>query len=196
MPKSGLHLPGILSQSEIRKLLAAPDPERPTGVRDAAMLELLYAAGLRVSELISVKVLALNMDAGFVRVFGKGGKERVVPIGRAALNAIDTYQKTARPTLLKGTASDFLFVARAGRPLSRQGFWKLLKKYALRAGIRQTVSPHTLRHSFASHLLQGGADLRIVQTLLGHADIATTQIYTHISTEHLKAIHQKYHPRA
>jgi integrase/recombinase XerD len=160
------------------------------------MLELLYAAGLRVSELIHLKVQEVNLDAGFVRVFGKGGKERVVPIGRVALSSLNTYLAKGRPLLLKKHVSEYLFVARQGRPLSRQGFWKLLKKYAAQAGIRQSVSPHTLRHSFASHLLEGGADLRVVQIMLGHADIATTQIYTHVSTDRLKTIHQKYHPRS
>jgi len=196
LPKSGLHLPGVLSPSEIQALLSAPDTLRPVGLRDAAMLELLYAAGLRVSELIHLKVLEINMEAGFVRVFGKGGKERVVPIGRVALTSLNTYLENGRPKLLKEFVSEFLFVARRGRPLSRQGFWKLLKKYASQAGIRHPVSPHTLRHSFASHLLEGGADLRVVQIMLGHADIATTQIYTHVSTERLKTIHKKYHPRS
>jgi integrase/recombinase XerD len=195
LPKSGRHLPGVLSAAEIRALLAAPNPEHPTGLRDAAMLELLYAAGLRVSELIHLKVIAVNLEAGFVRVLGKGGKERVVPIGRTALRVLSDYRDRARPELLKGLTSAYLFVARRGRPLSRQGFWKLLKKYAVLAGIRHPVSPHTLRHSFASHLLEGGADLRVVQMMLGHADIATTQIYTHVSAEHLRAIHRKYHPR-
>jgi integrase/recombinase XerD len=176
--------------------LSAPDKRRPAGLRDAAMLELLYAAGLRVSELIHLKVMEINMEAGFVRVFGKGGKERIVPIGRVALKTLIDYLDGGRPMLLKEFVSEFLFVARRGRPLSRQGFWKLLKKYAAQAGIRHPVSPHTLRHSFASHLLEGGADLRVVQIMLGHADIATTQIYTHVSTERLKTIHQKYHPRS
>ena len=196
LPKSGRHLPDVLSGHEIQALLAAPPVGRPAGLRDAAMLELLYAAGLRVSELIRLKVLDLNFDAGFVRVFGKGGKERVVPIGRPALSVLHRYLDQARPLLLKGEASPFLFVARRGRPLSRQGFWKLLKKYAVQAGIRHPVSPHTLRHSFASHLLEGGADLRVVQMMLGHADIATTQIYTHVSMERLRSIHQQYHPRS
>jgi integrase/recombinase XerD len=195
LPKAGLHLPGILSLSEIRALLAAPQKDHPAGLRDAAMLELLYAAGLRVSELIQLKIMELNRDAGFVRPFGKGGKERVVPVGRMALTVMNAYMESARPRLLKGLSSPYLFVARRGRPLSRQGFWKLLKKYAAQAAIRQSVSPHTLRHSFASHMLEGGADLRVVQIMLGHADIATTQIYTHVSAERLKAVHQQYHPR-
>jgi integrase/recombinase XerD len=196
LPKSGLHLPGVLSAPEIQALLSAPDKSRPVGLRDAAMLEVLYAAGLRVSELIHLNVMDLNRDAGFVRVFGKGGKERIVPIGRPALKIMERYIRDARPLLLKGLTSDFLFVGRRSRPLTRQGFWKLLKKYAAQAGIRHSVSPHTLRHSFASHLLEGGADLRVVQVMLGHVDIATTQIYTHVSTERLKTIHRKYHPRS
>ena len=196
LPKSGRHLPDILSAKEICMLLAAPRMDRPVGLRDVAMLELLYAAGLRVSELIHLKVLDINFDAGYVRIFGKGGKERVVPIGGPALKALNRYLDQARPQLLRGESSAFLFVARRGRPLSRQGFWKLLKKYAVQAGIRHPVSPHTLRHSFASHLLEGGADLRVVQIMLGHADIATTQIYTHVSMERLQSIHQKYHPRS
>lgn len=195
LPKAGLQLPEVLSVAEVRALLAAPDKTRPTGLRNAAMLELLYAAGLRVSELIHLKVVELNLEAGFVRPFGKGGKERVVPVGRTALSVLQTYLATARPQLLKEVSSAFLFVARRGRPLSRQGFWKVLKRYADRAGIRRSVSPHTLRHSFASHLLEGGADLRVVQVMLGHADIATTQIYTHVSTDRLKAVHRQYHPR-
>jgi integrase/recombinase XerD len=138
----------------------------------------------------------VNRDAGFVRVFGKGGKERVVPIGRPALKTMERYIRDARPLLLKGLTSEILFVGRRGCPLTRQGFWKLLKKYSARAGIRHSVSPHTLRHSFASHLLEGGADLRVVQVMLGHVDIATTQIYTHVSTERLKSIHRQYHPRS
>ena len=196
LPKTGRHLPGVLSINEINTLMTTPNKEHPLGLRDAAMLELLYAAGLRVSELIHLTVLALNREAGYVRVFGKGGKERVVPIGRTALHILEDYLMHARPLLLKGLSSDVLFVGRRGRPLSRQGFWKILKKYASKAGIRHPVSPHTLRHSFASHLLEGGADLRVVQIMLGHADIATTQIYTHVSTDHLRKIHRKYHPRS
>jgi integrase/recombinase XerD len=195
LPKSGLHLPGVLSLEEIQRLLNTPDPKRPVGMRDAAMLELLYAAGLRVTELVGLGVLDVNRDAGFVRVTGKGGKERVVPIGRTAINVLGRYLENARPFLLKGLTSEYLFIARKGRPMSRQGFWKLLKKYAVKAGIDHPVSPHTLRHSFASHLLEGGADLRVVQTMLGHADIATTQIYTHVSAERLKSIHRQFHPR-
>jgi integrase/recombinase XerD len=195
LPKSGLKLPDVLTIEEVKRLLEAPDPKKPSGCRDAAMLELLYAAGLRVSELTTLKLQDVNLTAGYVRVFGKGAKERVVPIGQYAQEKIQTYTTGARQALLKDRISATLFVARAGKPLSRQGFWKLIKRYALRAGLRKVITPHTLRHSFASHLLEGGADLRAVQTMLGHADIATTQIYTHVARDHLKYLHQKFHPR-
>jgi len=195
LPKSGLKLPDVLSVEEVRLLLSIPDTKTPTGSRDAAMIELLYAAGLRVSELINLKLQAVNMEAGFVRVFGKGSKERIVPIGLFAKEKIDDYLKTARPLILKSIASRYLFVARAGKPMTRQGFWKLLKRHALKAGFNKKITPHSLRHSFASHLLEGGADLRAVQLMLGHVDISTTQIYTHVAREHLKKIHKKFHPR-
>jgi integrase/recombinase XerD len=195
LPKSGLKLPDVLSVEEVRLLLSIPDTNIPAGSRDAAMIELLYAAGLRVSELINLKLQAVNMEAGFVRVFGKGSKERIVPIGLFAKEKIDAYLKTARPLLLKNIASRYLFVARAGKPMTRQGFWKLIKRYALKAGFNKKITPHSLRHSFASHLLEGGADLRAVQVMLGHVDISTTQIYTHVAREHLKKIHEKFHPR-
>ncbi|MGD8269262.1 MAG: site-specific tyrosine recombinase XerD [Desulfobacterales bacterium] len=195
LPKSGLKLPDVLTIEEVKRLLDAPDLKKPSGCRDAAMLELLYAAGLRVSELITLKLQDVNLTAGYVRVFGKGAKERVVPIGQYAQEKIRTYTTGARQALLKDRISATLFVARAGKPLSRQGFWKLIKRYGLRAGLRKVITPHTLRHSFASHLLEGGADLRAVQTMLGHADIATTQIYTHVARDHLKYLHQKFHPR-
>ncbi|MEN8690038.1 MAG: site-specific tyrosine recombinase XerD [Desulfobacterales bacterium] len=195
LPKSGLKLPDVLTIDEVKRLLEAPDPKKPSGCRDAAMLELLYAAGLRVSELITLKLQDVNLTAGYVRVFGKGAKERVVPIGQYAQEKIRRYTNGARQALLKDRMSATLFVARAGKPLSRQGFWKLIKRYGLRAGLRKMITPHALRHSFASHLLEGGADLRAVQTMLGHADIATTQIYTHVARDHLKHLHQKFHPR-
>ncbi len=195
LPKSGLRLPDVLTIDEVKSLLDAPEPNNPSGARDAAMLELLYAAGLRVSELIGLKLQDVNLSAGYVRVLGKGAKERVVPIGQYAQQKIIRYTAGARAALLKGSISVYLFVARAGKPLSRQGFWKLIKRYGLRAGLRKVITPHTLRHSFASHLLEGGADLRAVQTMLGHADIATTQIYTHVARDHLKHLHQKFHPR-
>ncbi len=195
LPKSGRHLPGVIPVEEIRRLLGAPDREQSRGQRDAAMLELLYAAGLRVSELVALDLKHLNLEAGFVRVRGKGSKERIVPIGRQAQTALRSYLETGRPQLMKQRVGSHVFVARQGRPMTRQGFWKLVKKYARQAGIRADISPHTLRHSFASHLLEGGADLRAVQIMLGHADIATTQIYTHVTTERLKAVHRRYHPR-
>ncbi|MFZ1954624.1 MAG: site-specific tyrosine recombinase XerD [Desulfobacterales bacterium] len=195
LPKSGLKLPDVLTIDEVKRLLDAPDPKKPSGCRDAAMLELLYAAGLRVSELITLKLQDVNLTAGYVRVFGKGAKERVVPIGQYAQEKIRRFITGARQALLKDRVSATLFVARAGKPLSRQGFWKLIKRYGLRAGLRKVITPHTLRHSFASHLLEGGADLRAVQTMLGHTDIATTQIYTHVARDHLKYLHQKFHPR-
>ncbi len=185
LPKSGLRLPDVLSVDEVKRLLDTPDITRPAGFRDAAMLELLYAAGLRVSELISLKLLDVNLEAGFVRVFGKGSRERVVPIGGYARERIDAYLTSCRPRLLRQTTSVYLFVARAGKPLTRQGFWKLLKKYARQADILKNVTPHSLRHSFASHLLEGGADLRTVQIMLGHVDISTTQIYTHVAEQDL-----------
>nr|MBC8362075.1 site-specific tyrosine recombinase XerD [Candidatus Desulfatibia profunda] len=195
LPKRGLKLPDVLSVPEIIALLKVLDNTTPLGLRNAAMIELLYAAGLRVSELVKLKFLNVNTEAGFVRVFGKGSKERIVPIGIYAKTKLDEYIKNARPLLLKNSVSHYLFVARAGKPMTRQGFWKLLKQYALQAGINKKITPHSLRHSFASHLLEGGADLRAVQAMLGHADISTTQIYTHVAREHLKQIHEKFHPR-
>jgi len=195
LPKSGLKLPDVLSFEEVKSLLNAPDINKPIGARDAAMIELLYAAGLRVSELVNLKLQDVNLEACFVRVFGKGSKERVVPIGLYAKEKIDFYIKTFRAKLLKNVASPHLFVARAGKPMTRQGFWKLLRKYGQKAGIIRKIKPHSLRHSFASHLLEGGADLRSVQIMLGHVDISTTQIYTHVAREHLKKIHEKFHPR-
>jgi len=195
LPKSGLRLPDVLSFEEVKSLLNAPDINKPTEARDAAMIELLYAAGLRVSELVNLKLQDVNLEACFVRVFGKGSKERVTPIGLYAKEKIDYYIKTFRSKLLKNMASPYLFVARAGKPMTRQGFWKLLRKYGQKAGIARKIKPHSLRHSFASHLLEGGADLRSVQIMLGHVDISTTQIYTHVAREHLKKIHEKFHPR-
>jgi integrase/recombinase XerD len=195
LPKSGFKLPDVLSVSEIELLLNIPDTKQSIGKRNAAMLELLYAAGLRVSELINLKFLDVNLEACFVRVLGKGSKERIVPFGLFAKNKIDDYIINARPLLLKNGISQFLFVARKGQPMTRQGFWKLLKQYAKQAGIKKKITPHSLRHSFASHLLEGGADLRTVQVMLGHVDISSTQIYTHVARDHLRQIHEKYHPR-
>jgi integrase/recombinase XerD len=195
LPKSGLKLPDVLNVKEVILLLNMPDTGKPLGKRNAAMLELLYAAGLRVSELVNLKFLDVNLEACFVRVLGKGSKERVVPIGVYAKEKIDDYINTARHLLLKNRISKYLFVARAGKPMTRQGFWKLLKQYAQQAKIKKKITPHSIRHSFASHLLEGGADLRTVQVMLGHVDISTTQIYTHIAREHLRQMHEKYHPR-
>lgn len=195
LPKTGRKLPAILKVEQVVQLLNTPDSTTPKGLRDGAMLELLYAAGLRVSELVRMVMTDVNLEACFVRVFGKGSKERVVPIGQAAQSRLDLYIVSARPTLLKGTPSPYLFVSRLGQPMTRQGFWKILKQTALKGGIAENITPHTLRHSFASHLLERGADLRSVQVMLGHVDISTTQIYTHVAPERLKAVHTQYHPR-
>jgi integrase/recombinase XerD len=195
LPKSGLKLPDVLSVSEVNLLLNIPDSNTVLGKRNSAMIELLYAAGLRVSELVNLKFLDVNIEACFVRVMGKGSKERIVPFGLYAKNKIDDYINNSRPLLLKNRISKYLFVARAGKPMTRQGFWKLLKQYVKQAGIKKKVTPHSLRHSFASHLLEGGADLRTVQVMLGHVDISSTQIYTHVARDHLRKIHEKYHPR-
>jgi integrase/recombinase XerD len=195
LPKSGLKLPDVLNVEEVAQLLCIPDPKTSKGARDTAMLELIYAAGLRVSELVGLTLTAVNLEAGFVRVTGKGGKDRIVPIGRKATACIQEYLHQGRPLLVKDIPSRYLFVARAGKPMTRQGFWKLLRNYAMQAGIRKRITPHSLRHSFASHLLEGGADLRAVQVMLGHVDIATTQIYTHVAQKRLIDIHRKFHPR-
>ncbi len=195
LPKRQVTLPDVLSVDEVRNLLETPEPTTLAGYRDAAMLELLYAAGLRVSELINLKLLDVNLEACFLRVTGKGSKERVVPFGSYAKLRLDSYLEFARPGLLKERISAYLFIARAGQPMTRQGFWKLLRKYAYKSGLSKHITPHTLRHSFATHLLEGGADLRTVQVMLGHVDITTTQIYTHVAQKHLKEIHTKFHPR-
>ncbi|UCD81247.1 MAG: site-specific tyrosine recombinase XerD [Desulfobacterales bacterium] len=195
LPKTSLKLPDVLSVGEISQLLEAPDTGKPLGLRDSAMLELLYAAGLRVSELINLKLQDVNLEAGFVRVFGKGSKERLVPIGLTAKGKVASYLEKSRKILLKNRVSPYLFVARAARPITRQGFWKLLRRYAVEAKLNKKVTPHSLRHSFASHLLEGGADLRAVQVMLGHVDISTTQIYTHVARQQLKELHERFHPR-
>ncbi|MGD9731706.1 MAG: site-specific tyrosine recombinase XerD [Desulfamplus sp.] len=195
IPKTGFYLPEVMNVEEIEKLLAVPDITLPRELRNAAMLEIIYGAGLRVSELINMKVQDINFDAGFVRVFGKGSSERIVPIGSHAKQMTLEWIKTGRPQLLQNITSRYLFVARAGKPMTRQGFWKIIKIYTLKSGIRRNITPHTFRHSFATHLIEGGADLRSVQTMLGHADIATTQIYTHVSKAHLLEMHKKFHPR-
>ena len=189
-------LPQVLSIEEVELLLQMPKRNTVRGLRDTALLELLYATGLRVSELVSLPVNNLNLEAGYLIAYGKGSKERLVPIGEVAQNAIREYIKEGKPALLGNSQSSFLFLTRNGRPFTRQGFWKLLKKYTREAGIQKNISPHTLRHSFASHLLERGADLRSVQVMLGHVDISTTQIYTQVTTERLKKIHNQYHPRS
>ncbi len=189
-------LPNYLSLPEVEALIAAPDCGRPNGLRDRAMIGLLYASGLRVSELCQLQVSDLNRELGVVRVIGKGNKQRLVPVGREALQAVEAYLREARGRLLKGRSSPYLFVSARGRPLSRQAFWKLLGGYAARAGLGKRLSPHTVRHSFATHLLEGGADLRSVQLMLGHADISTTQIYTHVLRSRLRQTFDEHHPRA
>lgn len=195
MPKTGRRLPHAPSRTQVDALLELPDAATPLGLRNQAMLELLYATGLRVSELVSLQVHQVNLEAGFVRVQGKGGRERVVPLGTRARATILAYLTTARPVLLKQRTSTYLFLTRAAKPLTRQAFWHLLKQYAKHSPQGTALHPHALRHAFATHLLEGGADLRVVQTLLGHADIATTQIYTHLTGERLREVHRKYHPR-
>ena len=195
IPKIGQALPKIMSIAEIESLLAIQDSNTAKGLRNLAMMEIMYGAGLRVTELIFLKLQDINLDAGILRVMGKGSKERIVPIGSKAKTITREWIDTGRPLVLKNIPSQYLFVARAGKPMTRQAFWKIIKKNALLAGISKNVTPHTLRHSFATHLLEGGADLRSVQTMLGHSDISTTQIYTHISREYLIKMHQKFHPR-
>jgi integrase/recombinase XerD len=191
----GRKLPHMLSADEVRKLLAQPEDQGALGVRDRAMLELLYGTGLRVSELVSLQIQQIDLQGDYLTVRGKGSKVRAVPFGKWARETLLRYLREARPRLLKGRASPFLFTTRSGKPLTRQGFWKLIRGHARAAGIEQRVTPHTLRHSFATHLLEGGADLRSVQSMLGHADISTTQIYTHVDGARLKKVHKQFHPR-
>lgn len=195
-PKKARLLPDVLSVEEVDRLLAIKGDSN-LAIRNKAMLELLYASGLRVSELLELELNDVHLSMGFVRCVGKGSKERIVPLGNIAIEAIDNYVTYARPILTKRhQAESKLFVNHHGRPLTRQGFWKLLKKLALEAGLTKTITPHTLRHSFATHLLENGADLRAVQEMLGHADISTTQIYTHVTRTRLKDVYEQYHPRA
>ena len=196
-PRSWPALPRFLSIDEVDRLLAQPDAATPTGVRDRALLELLYATGMRVTELVTLKTGDVSLAGGFLTCLGKGAKERVVPIGRGATDWVGRYLASARPALLKDRASAMLFVnARGGLSLSRVGFWKIIKKHGRQAGLSQELSPHVLRHSFATHLLERGADLRMIQTLLGHADLSTTQIYTHILEARLKSVYDEFHPRS
>jgi integrase/recombinase XerD len=201
-PKPSRDLPKTLSRGLVNKLLAAPDTSTPLGLRDAAMLELLYASGLRASELCGMKIGDFNVFLGVVRVFGKGSKERVVPVGKPACEAIGEYLRDVRPILVSqlpaahsAAATNFLFLSRSGRPLERVALWQIVLRNARKCGLLREVSPHTLRHCFATHLLGGGADLRVVQELLGHSDVSTTQIYTHVDSDRLLDIHKKFHPR-
>ena len=195
-PKRWRTLPEVLSVADVERLLAAPTLDEPLVFRDRALLELAYGAGLRVSEWITLGVRDLLLEDSLVRVFGKGSKERLVPIGRTAVGAVAVYLRELRPRLESGRGEGILFLNARGEPLSRMGAWKILRKYVDLARIEKHVSPHTLRHSFATHLLEGGADLRAVQEMLGHADISTTQIYTHVDREYLRSVHRQYHPRA
>lgn len=195
-PRLDKALPRFLHEEEVRRLLEQPDPTTPEGLRDLAMLELLYATGLRVSELVSVTLNDINLDRNFVRTMGKGKKERIVPLGDYASEAVRNYLEEGRGPLLKGRSSPYCFVSRRARPLSRQAFWKRLKTYARQAGLSRDVSPHHLRHSFATHLLERGADLRALQEMLGHANVATTEIYTHVLREKVRTLYDRYHPRA
>ncbi|HKJ22339.1 MAG TPA: site-specific tyrosine recombinase XerD [Gammaproteobacteria bacterium] len=194
-PKLHRSLPAALSEAEVEALLGAPDASADVGFRDRAMLELLYATGLRVSELVALTMTQLNLQQETVRVTGKGGKERLVPVGEEALGWVSEYLGTVRPRLLKGRLCDGVFVTQRGGAMTRQAFWHLIKRYARRGEIAKSISPHTLRHSFATHLLNHGADLRALQMLLGHNDLSTTQIYTHVARERLKELHAKHHPR-
>jgi integrase/recombinase XerD len=195
-PKQHVRMPGTLTEAQVETLLAAPDVSTPLGLRDKAMIELMYASGLRVSELVELLALEVSMVDGVVRVTGKGSKERLVPFGDEAGEWLRRYINEARADILKGQGSDAMFVTGRGDAMSRQMFWKIVKKYSVVAGITQHLSPHTLRHAFATHLLNHGADLRVVQMLLGHADISTTQVYTHVARERLRQLHAQHHPRA
>jgi integrase/recombinase XerD len=194
-PKQWQSIPKFLNQEQIERLLSTPNAAKPTGVRDRAMFELLYATGLRVSELCAVRMADLQAEAGVLRTIGKGNKQRLIPVGKSALGAVQEYLKNARAKLLGGRSSAFLFVTARGGRLTRQAFWKLLAANGRKAGIFQNLTPHVIRHSFATHLLEGGADLRSVQTMLGHADISTTQIYTHVMRSRLRQTIERHHPR-
>jgi len=194
-PKLWRKLPDVLTVEEMNRLLAIPAGRHWMALRDRAFLEILYAAGLRVSEAASLRLEDLHLDVGFLRCLGKGGKERIVPLGRQAIQSVRHYLDRGRPRIARGKDKNFLFLSRLGRRLSRQSLWKIIQKSARSARLKKRITPHTLRHSFATHLLEGGADLRVVQEMLGHSDISTTQLYTHVDRGRLKAIHEKYHPR-
>ncbi|MBO8163094.1 MAG: site-specific tyrosine recombinase XerD [Brevibacillus sp.] len=195
-PKIEKRLPKVLTIEEVERLLEGPALTQPTGIRDKAMLELLYATGIRVSELVNLDMGDVNLEMGFVKCMGKGSKERIIPLGKIAVDVVRLYIETGRPRLLKAKAETALFLNHLGKRISRQGFWKIIKKYAQQANIHTEITPHTLRHSFATHLLENGADLRSVQEMLGHADISTTQIYTHVTRTRIKDVYAKTHPRA
>ncbi|KGJ28614.1 site-specific tyrosine recombinase XerD [Staphylococcus haemolyticus] len=195
-PKYEKKLPDVLDVEEVIQLLETPDLTKNNGYRDRTILELLYATGMRVTELIQIEIEDVNLIMGFVKVFGKGNKERIIPLGDTVIEYLDTYINTVRPQLLKKTVTNVLFLNLHGRPLTRQGIWKLIKQYGLRANITKTLTPHTLRHSFATHLLENGADLRAVQEMLGHSDISTTQLYTHVSKTQIRQMYNQFHPRA
>lgn len=194
-PKLMKSVPKFLTEEEVEKLLSAADISRPLGLRDRTMLEILYASGLRVSELVSLDIYQVNLRQGVVRITGKGGKERLVPMGEEAIAWLDRYMRESRPEILKGRPSDVLFPTNRAAAMTRQAFWHIIKRYAQVAGIDKHLSPHTLRHAFATHLLNHGADLRVVQMLLGHSNLSTTQIYTHVARERLKSLHSEHHPR-
>jgi integrase/recombinase XerD len=195
-PKRWRSLPAVLTVGEIERLLAAPNTDEPLAIRDRALLEFAYATGARVSELVGLKLQDIQFEDGIARVFGKGAKERIVPVGRRALGAVSLYAREIRPTLDRGKGRGVLFLNARGTPLSRVGAWGIIKATARRAGLTKRVTPHTLRHTFATHLLEGGADLRAVQEMLGHADLSTTQLYTHVDRDYLRSVHKSYHPRA
>jgi integrase/recombinase XerD len=194
-PKLIRHLPAVLNIAEVDKLMTSPDPRDWMGIRDKAALELMYATGMRVSELVDLVKEGLDLDVGFIKCKGKGDKERIVPIGKSAKEAVAKYLEKVRPKLAKNKGDNHLFLSRLGKRISRQSFWKIIKRYAKSARIKKEITPHTLRHSFATHLLEKGADLRVVQEMLGHSDISTTQLYTHIDRSRLKSVHKQFHPR-
>lgn len=195
-PRGWRRLPTVLTFAEVERMLAAPNTDQPLAIRDRALLEFAYATGVRVSELVALTLQDIHFEDGLARIFGKGSKERLVPVGRRALGAVALYAREIRRTLDKGKGRGVLFLNARGTPLSRVGAWGVIKQIARRAGIAKRVTPHTLRHTFATHLLEGGADLRAVQEMLGHADLSTTQLYTHVDREYLRAVHKKFHPRA